>query len=67
MLTMVGSREVLRDDVLAFAEAAERAGGEVTVQLFDGEMHGFYMPGTPTADVLWKLIGEWTRRSVDRG
>jgi acetyl esterase/lipase len=66
MLTAVGSEEVLRDDVLAFAKAAEEAGVEVTVQLFDGEMHGFYMPGTPTAEVLWKLIGEWSRRLITR-
>jgi virginiamycin B lyase len=62
LLVAVGSEEVLRDDVLAFAMAAEEAAAEVTLHLFDGEMHGFYMPGTPSADVLWKLIEDWSRR-----
>jgi virginiamycin B lyase len=62
LLLAAGSDEVLRDDIVAFAKAAEGAGVEVTFHLFDGEMHGFYMPGTPTAAVLMKHIGDWSRQ-----
>jgi acetyl esterase/lipase len=62
LLLAAGSDEVLRDDIVAFAKAAERADVEVTFHLYDGEMHGFYMPGIPSADVLWEHIGDWSRQ-----
>jgi acetyl esterase/lipase len=62
LLLAAGSEEVLRDDIVAFAKGAEEVGAEVTFHLFEGEMHGFYMPGTPTATVLMEHIGDWSRR-----
>ncbi|PXW30662.1 UNVERIFIED_CONTAM: acetyl esterase [Williamsia faeni] len=59
-LVLIPEYDVLRDEGEAYADALARAGVAVQINIFDGQMHGFFQfPGVlPAADTALGLIAE---------
>lgn len=67
LLLVVGSAEVMLDDSLRFAEAADAAGVSVALDVYEGMPHAFHatmLPATPlpVATTLSHQINEWIFR-----
>lgn len=69
LLVQVGDAEVLRDDSIAFAEAAEAAGVDVTLQVWAGLPHVFqlFTPYLPEARSAVSWIGAFLREHLGVG
>ncbi len=60
LLLQVGTREILLSDSTRFAEKAQAAGVEVTLEIEDGLIHVWHMfPDIPEAQSAIKRIGEF--------
>lgn len=59
-LVLIPEYDVLRHEGEAYADALARAGIPVQINIFDGQMHGFFqLPGVlPAADAALELIAE---------
>jgi acetyl esterase/lipase len=63
LLLFVGTAEVLLDDSLRFAAAADAAGVDVALVVEDDLVHVWpFFPGVPESDVAVDTIGEWVRK-----
>ena len=64
LLIQVGSREVLFDDATRIAERARRAGVEVTLDVWDGQIHVFQLFGARLEDARRALeeLGAFIRK-----
>lgn len=63
MYLQVGADEALLDDSRLLAERAEKAGVEVRLDVFEGQLHTFQMAAgrTPEADDAIRGFAAWTR------
>jgi len=63
LLVLVGTAEVLLDDSLRFAAAADAAGVDLTLAEEEGLLHVWPLfPDVPEADAAVALIAEWVRK-----
>jgi epsilon-lactone hydrolase len=64
LLMQVGSREVMIDDTLRFAEKARAAGVDVVAEVFEGMTHVFQLkqPDHPQTRRAIELIGQFIRQ-----
>jgi acetyl esterase/lipase len=63
LLLFVGTAEVLLDDSLRFAAAADAAGVDVALVVEDDLVHVWpFFSGVPESDVAVDTIGEWVRK-----
>ncbi|MBT7335770.1 MAG: alpha/beta hydrolase [Gammaproteobacteria bacterium] len=63
LLLQVGTREILLSDSTRFAEKAEAAGVEVTLEIEEGLIHVWQMlPGVPEAESAIERIGTFIQR-----
>ncbi|MFK7916008.1 MAG: alpha/beta hydrolase [Pseudomonadales bacterium] len=64
LLLQVGTREILLSDSTRFAEKAQAAGVEVTLEIEDGLIHVWQMlPGVPEAESAIQRIGSFIERT----
>ena len=62
LLILVGTAEVLLDDSLDFARAAQAAGVQVDLDVEEGLIHVWpFLDGVPEAAAALERIGAWTR------
>ena len=68
LILQVGGDELLLDDSLRLAEAAEAAGVDVTVERWDGLMHVWHQmaPRLPEAEAALTSLAGWVQALVDR-
>ena len=67
LLLQVGTREILLSDSTRFAERAQAAGVEVTLEIEDGLIHVWHMfPGLPEAERAIERIGAFVDRNCWR-
>jgi epsilon-lactone hydrolase len=63
LLVLVGTAEVLLDDSLRFAAAADAVGVDLTLVVEAGLLHVWPLfPGVPESDAAVAQIGEWVRK-----
>jgi len=63
LLVLVGTAEVLLDDSLRFAAAADVGGVDLTLVVEEGLLHVWPLfPGVPESDDAVAQIGEWVRK-----
>ncbi len=63
LLVLVGTAEVLLDDSLRFAAAADAVGVDLTLVVEEGLLHVWPLfPGVPESDAAVAQIGEWVRK-----
>jgi acetyl esterase/lipase len=67
LLIAYGDREVLADDALRFAERADAAGVDVTVEVFAGAAHGFPVLLPRPARALFARIAAFVDGRLDGG
>jgi monoterpene epsilon-lactone hydrolase len=62
-LVLVGTAEVLLDDSLRFAAAADAVGVDLTLVVEEDLLHVWPLfPGVPASDAAVAQIGEWVRQ-----
>ncbi len=68
LLVQAGDWEVLRDDSTRFADEVHRAGGDVTLSIWDEMVHvfPFFAPFTPEGRAGVQEIGDFLRGALDR-
>ncbi len=65
LLLQVGTREILLSDSTRFAEKAQKAGVDVTLEVSEGLIHVWQMlPGVPEADDAVRRIGAFIGRHL---
>ncbi|WP_354644258.1 alpha/beta hydrolase [Kitasatospora camelliae] len=64
----VGSAETFRDEVVAYADAIWRAGGEAELHVWPGAFHGFdtFVPGAALSREAHEARTRWLRRILGR-
>ena len=69
LLLHAGGDECLLDDSVRFGEAAEAAGVDVTVEVWEAMMHVWHMlaPRFPEAEAAHASIGAWVRALPNQG
>ncbi|MEO8458098.1 MAG: alpha/beta hydrolase [Chloroflexota bacterium] len=69
MLIQVGDHEVLLSDATRYAEKAQAAGVDVTIEVFDEMIHVFqiFAGMLPEAQQAIDKIGEWVKQHVSAG
>ncbi|GII78521.1 esterase [Sphaerisporangium rufum] len=69
MYIQAGGIEMILDDGLRLAALAEKAGVEVTVEIFEGEQHTWHMGAgrSPAADEAIRKLAAWVRPRLGLG